>query len=87
MRGYDAVDNSEIMARVNVPVLIVQGGADASVWAENGERLVETRKRSTARTDYAFFPELDHFYKKPGQFAVDESVANYISDWLRVCRS
>jgi pimeloyl-ACP methyl ester carboxylesterase len=88
LRGYDAVDNNEVMARANMPVLVVQGGADGSVWAENGERLVEARrKHSSALTDYAFFPELDHFYKKPGQYAVDESVANYIADWLKLCRS
>src|SRR5262249_55445237 len=37
LRDYDAVDNSEMVAQIPYPTLIVQGGADMSVWFENGE--------------------------------------------------
>jgi fermentation-respiration switch protein FrsA (DUF1100 family) len=84
LRGYDAVDNSEVMAQISCPVLIVQGGKDQSgVWFENGEMLAE--KCRGAQT--AYFPELDHFYKKEGSTEMDPSVARSIVDWLNVCRS
>ena len=91
LRDYDACDNSALIAEVRCPVLIVQGGLDASVFPENADALAEARRANPARTDKVFFPELDHFYKraKPGErFAryddqdVDERVSRAISDWL-----
>ena len=85
LRGYDAVDNREMVSRVACPVLIVQGGADESVWFENGTMLVESRRNSQHPTNRAFFPELDHFYKRKGDTSVDPQVATAIVDWLNVC--
>jgi pimeloyl-ACP methyl ester carboxylesterase len=91
LREYDAVDNSVLIARVPCPVLIVQGGLDASVFPDNADRLMETRCASRYPTDRADFPDLDHMYKKtePGRlFArlddqdVDEDVSQRIADWL-----
>ena len=91
LRDYDACDNSALIAQVRCPVLIVQGGLDGSVFPENADRLAEARRANPARTDKAFFPDLDHFYKRaqPGQrFArydeqdVDERVSRAISEWL-----
>jgi fermentation-respiration switch protein FrsA (DUF1100 family) len=83
LRGYDAVDNSEVIARASCPVLIVQGGADESVWFENGERLFEARRHSSTATSVAFFKELDHFYKPGKNTEMDPAVVASIVDWLR----
>lgn len=87
LRDYDAVDNREMIAQIGSPVLIVQGGADESVWFENGELLVKSRRKSLFTTDHVFFSDLDHFYKKTGSESVDPRVATAVVDWLRVCRS
>ncbi len=87
LRDYDAVDNSEMIAKVNCPVLIVQGGADMSVWFENGELLAAARRQSPSSTESAFFPDLDHFYKKAGTDVVDERVSASIVDWLTRCQN
>jgi fermentation-respiration switch protein FrsA (DUF1100 family) len=91
LRDYDAVDNSVLIAALKCPVLIVQGGQDASVLPDNADKLIEARRSSPYRTDKAFFPELDHMFKRavPGQpFArladqeVDERVSRAVRDWL-----
>jgi uncharacterized protein len=82
LREYDAVDNSEMIAKVACPVLIVQGGDDTSVWFENGELLAAARRQSPSATESAFFADLDHFYKKAGTDVVDERVSKAIVDWL-----
>ncbi|MEW5902529.1 MAG: hypothetical protein AB1715_13770 [Acidobacteriota bacterium] len=91
LRDYDSVDNSEVISRVKCPVLLVQGGLDASVLPDNADKLIEARRSSGFRTDKVFFPELDHMFKQapPGQpFArlnnqeVDERVSRAIRDWL-----
>jgi pimeloyl-ACP methyl ester carboxylesterase len=88
LRGYDAVDNREMIGKIPTPVLIVQGGADESgVWFENGELLVDCRRASALPTQQAFFSDLDHFYKRPSHESVDPRVATAIVDWLKVCRS
>jgi pimeloyl-ACP methyl ester carboxylesterase len=87
LRAYDAVDNREMVAQVPCPVLIVQGGADESVWFENGPMLVEARRQSSSPTNEAFFPDLDHFYKRRGEQSVDARVATAIVEWLKICRS
>jgi pimeloyl-ACP methyl ester carboxylesterase len=91
LRDYDALDNSVLIARVPCPVLIVQGGLDASVFPDNADRLMEARCESRYPTDRADFPDLDHMYKKtePGKLFVrlidqdvDERVSQRIADWL-----
>ncbi len=92
LREYDAVDNRATIAGLPLPVLIVQGGRDASVFPDNADRLMEARRGNPAPTEAAFFPELDHFYKRaePGKpFAryddqeVDPRVAAAIAGWLK----
>lgn len=95
MRDYDAIDPCEEIVKIPCPVLIVQGGMDQSgVISDNGEKLYEARY--TARpdaTEKAFFPELQHFYKraKPEMTSMesmmldgetDERVSEAISAWL-----
>ncbi|HLX41123.1 MAG TPA: hypothetical protein VKR42_11365 [Ktedonobacteraceae bacterium] len=95
MRDYDAIDPCEEIVKIPCPVLIVQGGLDQSgVISDNGERLYQARY--TARPDAtakAFFPELQHFYKraKPDMNSMesmmldgetDERVSEAISEWL-----
>ncbi|GLV60614.1 alpha/beta hydrolase [Dictyobacter sp. S3.2.2.5] len=95
MRDYDAIDPCQEIARVQCPVLIVQGGMDDSgVHADNGERLYQARHAiDPARTRLAFFPELQHFYKRAASFATpqaamamdeetDSRVCDAISAWL-----
>ena len=93
LREYDRVDPGQTMARVSVPVLIVQGGSDTSVLPENAARLLAAREGKTPPAERAFFGELNHFYKvvPPGtdplaNFALatdtDERVARAIAAWL-----
>jgi pimeloyl-ACP methyl ester carboxylesterase len=57
----DRVDPMLVIAEVRQPVLIVQGGRDASVPAAHADRLKDVRKDLPTQT--AFFPTLTHFYK------------------------
>ena len=95
MRDYDAIDPCEEIVKIPVPVLIVQGGLDQSgVIADNGERLYQARHVAHPdTTSYAFFPDLQHFYKRatPAMNSqqsmmlngeTDERVSNAISAWL-----
>jgi pimeloyl-ACP methyl ester carboxylesterase len=93
LREYDRIDSLKLMASLSCPVLIVQGGRDTSVLPDNADLLFAARKGNPASTDKAFFPELQHFYKKcpPGldpnlAFALetesDSAVADAIVAWL-----
>jgi fermentation-respiration switch protein FrsA (DUF1100 family) len=93
LREYDRVDSLKLMAAVPCPVLIVQGGNDTSVLPDNADLLFSARKGNPAPTEKAFFPDLQHFYKKcpPGldpnlAFALDSdsdpAVAEAIAAWL-----
>ena len=95
MRDYDAIDPRVEIARVPCPVLVVQGGRDESgVHADNGERLYQARHTMYPETtQFAFFPELQHFYKRahPGMASqesmaldgeTDARVSEAISAWL-----
>ncbi len=66
MRDYDAIDPCIEITKVSCPVLVVQGGMDESgVHADNGERLYQARHTIHPQTtQLAFFPELQHFYKR-----------------------
>jgi len=63
MRDVDATDPVAEIANYAGPVLIVQGGADASVPTHHAERLRDARLAAGRPTEYAFFPELHHMYK------------------------
>ncbi len=91
LRSVDAVDPLAAIAAVRQPVLIVQGGRDASVTPEQADQLAAARKGLP--TANARFPELQHFYKRaaPGlnpmeAFALsdesDPAVADAIAGWL-----
>ena len=94
LREYDRIDSLKLMASLSCPVLIVQGGRDTSVLPDNADLLFAARKGNPAPTDKAFFPDLQHFYKRcpPGldpnlAFALatesDPAVAGAIAEWLR----
>ncbi|HLJ36664.1 MAG TPA: alpha/beta fold hydrolase [Ktedonobacteraceae bacterium] len=95
MRDYDAIDPCAEIAKIPCPVLIVQGGLDQSgVISDNGEKLYQARYAARPdATDKAFFPELQHFYKRarPDMNSMesmmldgetDERVSDAISAWL-----
>jgi uncharacterized protein len=95
MRDYDAIDPCTEIVKIPIPVLIVQGGLDQSgVIADNGEKLYQARYAAHPdTTSYAFFPDLQHFYKRatPAMNSqesmmlngeTDERVSNTISEWL-----
>jgi hypothetical protein len=94
LREYDQVDSSKLIAAVTCPVLIVQGGKDSSVLPDNADMLFEAAKARPASTEKAFFPDLQHFYKKipsgldPAlafglETESDPAVADAIAAWLR----
>ncbi|WP_446652855.1 alpha/beta hydrolase [Blastomonas sp.] len=62
LRSVDAVDPLAEIARVEQPVLIVQGGRDDSVPPAHADQL--RAARATLPTRMAFFEELTHFYKQ-----------------------
>jgi fermentation-respiration switch protein FrsA (DUF1100 family) len=93
LRDYDQLDPAEAMARIGVPVLIVQGGSDTSVLAENACRLVKAAVKKSIHAALAFFPDLNHFYKvvPPGtpphlnfglDTETDKRVARSITAWI-----
>ena len=93
MRDVDATDPVAEIANYAGPVLIVQGGADASVPTHHAERLRDARLAAGRPTEYAFFPELHHTYKQvpagtpPAEAfgyagPTDPRVDAAIADWL-----
>ncbi|MCU6498095.1 alpha/beta fold hydrolase [Rugamonas sp. A1-17] len=80
LRSADRVDPAAELARVRQPVLIVQGGRDASVAPAHADRL--RAARGGAPTDLARFPELTHFYKiaPPGITAMQSMALETVSD-------
>src|SRR5437588_8333637 len=93
MRDYDAVDPCVEITKVPCPVLVVQGGMDESgVHADNGKRLYQARYAvHPETTQLAFFPELQHFYKRarPGMaaqvsMALDEETDARVNETLSV---
>ena len=92
IREVDEVDPAAEAARVPQPLLLVQGGRDASVPEHHARRLAEAR--GGRDTEIAVFPELQHFFKPlpPGTppmqaFALegetDPRVAGAIDVWGR----
>lgn len=92
LRSADRVDPVAALAKVRQPVLIVQGGRDASVPPEHAEVL--RAGRGSLPTEVALFPTLNHFYKTtpaglpPMQSMMletesDTAVADAIASWSR----
>ena len=64
MAEIDAVDPVATAARIGLPMLIVQGGRDTSVPAHHADAIQRAREAAGLPTRRAFFPELQHFYKR-----------------------
>lgn len=90
----DAVDPAGELAGVETPVLLVQGGRDASVRPHHADALRRAREEAELETEVAFFPEVQHFYKRVASdvnpmeaFALDTdsdpAVAGAIDAWIR----
>jgi hypothetical protein len=91
LRSADRVDPIVALAKVQLPVLIVQGGRDDSVPAAHADML--RAGRTTLPTEVATFPNLTHFYKvaPPGlppmksmglETESDPTVADAIAAWI-----
>jgi alpha-beta hydrolase superfamily lysophospholipase len=89
----DAVDPVDELARVEQPVLILQGGRDPSVGTHHADRLLAARGERKGDA-LARFPELQHFYKRVEEgvdpmtsFGLetesDPAVAEAIDRWVR----
>jgi len=92
LRSADRVDPVAALSKVRQPVLIVQGGRDASVPPEHAEAL--RAGRGGLPTEVELFPALNHFYKTtpaglpPLQSMMletesDTAVADAIASWSR----
>ena len=92
LRSTDRVDPVSALAKVQAPVLIVQGGRDDSVPSAHADMLRAGRK--TMPTEGAAFPNLTHFYKDapPGLPPMqsmgldtdsDPAVADAIAAWAK----
>lgn len=92
LRSVDGIDPVAALASVRQPVLIIQGGRDASVPSQHAEMLKAARPASLTET--AFFPTLTHFYKVappdlPPMMSMglesesDPAVADALVDWSR----
>lgn len=92
LRSADRVDPVAALAKVRQPVLIVQGGRDASVSPDHAKALQAAR--AALPTEVELFPALNHFYKRtppglpPMQSMMlgtesDTAVADAIASWAR----
>ncbi len=92
LREIDEVDPAQALARVEQPVLLVQGGRDASVPEHHAQAL--QKARGSRPTTLALFPELQHFYKvvEPGTNPMmafgltgptDARVVEAVEGWVR----
>jgi pimeloyl-ACP methyl ester carboxylesterase len=92
LRSVDRIDPLAALANVRQPVLIIQGGRDASVPSQHAEML--KAGRSASLTETALFPTLTHFYKvaPPGlppmmsmglESESDPAVADALVEWGR----
>ncbi len=87
----DAVDPCAAIGLVKIPTLLVQGGRDQSVTADQVDQLAAARKGLP--TEIARFPELQHMYKRAPEglnamqsFMLcddsDPAVADAIAAWI-----
>lgn len=92
LRSADRVDPAAALAQVRQPVLIIQGGRDASVPPDHAKAL--RAGRGALPTEVALFPTLNHFYKRtppglpPMQSMMlgtesDTAVADAIASWSK----
>jgi pimeloyl-ACP methyl ester carboxylesterase len=97
MREVDATDPLELARRIEQPVLVVQGGNDASVPSHHGEALRDallSRSNGAASTTFLFVPDVTHMFKVvppeisgpeafgyPGE--TDPRIAGGIDEWIR----
>lgn len=66
LRSYFSYTPTEEIAKLEIPILIIQGGQDLQTTAKEGEML----KEATPQAEYQFFENMNHVLKK-----VDESEA------------
>lgn len=100
MREVDATDPLDVARRITQPVLVVQGGNDASVPAHHGEALrdvLRSRPGGADRTAYLFVSDVTHMFKVvpadvtgPAAFGypgeTDPRVAGGIDGWITQLR-
>lgn len=91
LRETDEIDPSKEIAKINLPVLLIQGGSDDIIFPENVIKLQDSRH--SLLTKLVYFKNLQHFYKevKPGMNAIASSssseesnpiVAEAIDNWI-----
>ncbi|MFY2641306.1 alpha/beta hydrolase family protein [Achromobacter insuavis] len=79
-----ALDQQAVLARVRTPLLIVQGGRDASVSPGAVERMVEDLRRAGQRNiAYRAYPRLDHGLRDADGVSRMGEVADDMAAWLR----
>jgi pimeloyl-ACP methyl ester carboxylesterase len=78
-------DPSQVMQKIEQPVLILQGDLDTSIPPTHAERLAELgRARKKERiTDVVHFSGLGHAFTADSASTVDSKVTEAISDWLK----
>lgn len=78
-----ALDQLAVLARVRTPLLIVQGGRDASVSPGAVERMVEELRRAGQRhIAYRAYPRLDHGLRDADGVSRMGEVADDMAAWL-----
>ncbi len=76
-------DQLEILAQVDSPLLIVQGGRDINVSPQAvEEQISKLREIGKSNITYRSYAELDHFFKTPDGVPMDEQVISEIQQWL-----
>ncbi|QQB37902.1 alpha/beta hydrolase [Achromobacter deleyi] len=79
-----ALDQQAALGRVRTPLLIVQGGRDASVSPGAVERMVEDLRREGRRNiAYRVYPRLDHGLRDADGASRMGEVAEDMAAWLR----
>jgi pimeloyl-ACP methyl ester carboxylesterase len=78
------IDQKEILSRVNVPVLVIQGGRDTSVSVDAVGTLIEDlHNLDKGNIELITIPEMDHGLSDPAGLKMVEDIAKYISEWLK----
>ncbi len=95
-REFAAFNPCDLLDKVKVPVLVVQGGKDTQVPPEDAKRMVELLKKQSKDASLAFFPELNHLFLEAetglvGEYGLliytgktpPEKLYRSIIEWLR----